>query len=320
MTHYWQSPYVDWLREVPEGWAVLICHMRTARNKARVPAVLEALHLLEDFGARAPLGGPMADQKGVFWIAFPAPKSESGMKNALGRLPHLGYTGAVDLLEALTDDDTDPDLRWRAESYRLRRVYEEDAAFMRERAPDRREFLLVNHEGEAVPVRGYRGDGEALSRRGLNVYDARLLVNLTVRGAERFLDPFAGVGGVILEAAARDQVAVSVDNDPILRYGLAALADFHAVADAGRLPFAAGAFDAIGTEPPYDKSAGEIVRGALPEMARVLRPGGRMAVLCAEWQACLLRETAESLPLRCYLNEPVNRKGLGVVILAWEKV
>jgi hypothetical protein len=42
-------------------------------------------------------------------------------------------------------------------------------------------------------------------------------------------------------------------------------------------------------------------------------------MLCAAWQAEMLRDEARVLGLRVYLDTPINRKGTDVVVLAWEK-
>lgn len=315
---------ITWLERVPEDWVVLICYLRPARNKARLVALSEVLCLLNDLGAAAPVGGPLSEQGGLFWVALPA----DAWPDARLRLPRLGYANAVDLLEAADGqaEDEEPDegaarlVRWRRRPYRLVRAYEEDAEALRESAPDRRTFLLETHAGEVRPIKGYRGDGGPLSRRGLPVYDARLLVNLVHHaGAAKLLDPFAGVGGVVLEAKAAGYEVWSLDNDPALRPGLSNLGAAHTVGDAARLPFGDGFFDAVATEPPYDPQAEPVVVAALAESCRVIREGGRLAVLCAAGQAEALRRKAATLPFRLYLDSPINRKGLDVVILAWRK-
>ena len=112
---------------------------------------------------------------------------------------------------------------------------------------------------------------------------------------------------------------MSVDIDPALRYGLLKLGALHCVATATHLPFASATFEAIATEPPYDQSAVDTVLASLRELVRVLKAGGRLAILCAASQAQALQEEAAMLELTSYLDTPINRKGLDVVLLAWQK-
>ena len=155
-----------------------------------------------------------------------------------------GYTYAVDMLEPLQEQfashrNASPQVvRWKGSAYWLARLYEEDADLLRDRPPDRRLFALETEAGESRVIRGYRGDGGALSRRALAVCDARLLVNL-VHASEgaTFLEPFAGVGGIVLDALDSGYRVISADIDPILRPGLERLGSTHYVADARCLPF-----------------------------------------------------------------------------------
>jgi SAM-dependent methyltransferase len=290
--------------------------------------MMEALSLLRDLYVVAPAGGPLSERGGVFWITAPV----AALETVIDRLPRLGYTYTVDLLEAESSLEGDSEsalraqkaqvqlVRWQRKLYRLVRVYKEDAELMREGAPDRRTFLLRTSEGEVRSIQGYRGDGQPLSRRGLPVYDARMLVNLVAAGeGTLLLDPFAGTGGIVIEALASGCSVTSVDCDPVLQEGLSHLGAKHYVADASCLPFAAGMFDAIATEPPYHEQAKSTVIGALHEMDRVLKEGGRLAILCAASQADDLRQEATCLGLKSYLDAPINRKALDVAVLAWQK-
>jgi len=294
---------------------LLIFHLRPARRRALSTAKAEALCLLRDLGAAVAPGGPLSDRGGVFWLTLLV----EALKRARGRLPRLGYSYAVDLVEDAPDAAAREIVRWRGRAYRLVRLHEEDASELREAAADRREFALETG-GEVRLVRGYRGDSGPLSRRGLPVIDARMLVNLVFTGdGAMLLDPFAGAGGVVLEALASGYRAISCDVDPALRYGLRGLAAQHLVADARRLPFADASIDAIATEPPHEQEATEAVLGALAEMARVLRPGGRIALLCADSQAGALRAQAASRGLTAFHEAPIDRKGTPCAVLAWEK-
>jgi hypothetical protein len=289
-----------------------VLHQRAARRRARVAAVAEALALLHDLGPSAPAGGPLADRGGVLWVELP----ERHLAEAVARLPRLGYSTAADLFEPAPAGRAGR----RGAGWRLVRLHTEDAAGHREQAPDRREFLVEDGDGQVRPVRGYRGDGRALGRRGLPVCDARLLVNLVApAGPGLLVDPFAGVGGVALAAAAAGWAVVTADHDPVLRHGLGRLGAGHLVADARRLPLRPGSVDAVATEPPYDPTVGPLAAEALAEAARLLHPGGATAWLCAAWQAPGLRAAATGLGLAATLDTPVDRKGTPVAALAWRK-
>lgn len=308
--------------------AVLICHIFTARRKARKVAEAEVFYLLHDLDPQILGGGPLSEEKGVFWITIPY----GALPKAKRRFHRLGYTQKIDIPIAVQGHQLSPDLkkfksagefiRWRKQYHKLNRVYEANLKTIRDTAPDRRTFMLKLSDGEIQPVRGYRGDGRALSRRGLPPYDSRMLVNLVrpQKRHARILDPFAGVGGILFETINSGYKAVSTDNDPFLMYGLYHLGAQHAIADSRSLPFLNASVDAIATEPPYDKAAEEIVKSSLIEMARVLKHGSRLAIFCAAWQADGLREVSQSLELKYILDAPVNRKGTDCVVLAWKKI
>jgi SAM-dependent methyltransferase len=306
---------------------VLVFHMWNARRKARQVAEAETCQLLRDLNPQVLAGGPLSEVKGIFWIAIP----QENLEIARTRFPRLGYTQFVDMPMVVPDGELPADpsravrrrelVRWRNQYHRLDRVYEADSQAMLDSAPDRREFMLRYAGGGIRPVKGYRGDGNTLSRRGLPPHDARLLVNLVRPGTPDtvFLDPFAGVGGVVLEAIASGYQVLSADIDPFLMDGLSHFGARHCIADAARLPFAGAAIDGIATEPPYDRITAKLVQPWLAEMTRVLKTGARLAVFCASWQADGFRRGSQSLGLECYLDEAVNRKGTDCVVLAWVK-
>jgi SAM-dependent methyltransferase len=310
--------------EAGAALATLVLHLRASRRKARAAATAEALGLLEDLDPAAPSGGPLSELGGTAWVTVP----RRHLKLALARLGRLGYTAAVDLVEpserrsvggAHEGGADPPAIRWRRRWWQAVRVHQADEAMLRERAPDRRPFLLECGDGQVREVRGYRGSGAAGARRALPVPDARMLVNLAGPPCGVLLDPFAGAGGIALEAAAAGWTAVTADVDPVLRFGLAALARLHLVADARRLPLRTGSVDAVATEPPYHPEAGALLLEALPELARTLRPGGRLALLVTPGLAALARQASAAAGLAPALDTPVDRKGLDVVALTWSR-
>lgn len=279
----------------------------------------EVVSLLRDTGARPAPGGPLSEVPGVAWVTVPDEK----LPDALTRLTGLGYTGEIDLVAPLEEADPQDEpvvVRWKRRDVMLVRVYEESDESLLPGAPDRRTFLLECGDGVVRPITGYRGGRGPLERRALPVIDARLLANLVaVNGCGRFLEPFAGAGGVVIAANQRGFTTVSVDRDPALRYGLAALAGQHIVGDASKLPFTSNSFDAVASEPPYHPEVLNTVVQAVFEMARVLRPGGRLALLLAAEQVEAVREAGGRAGLSPELDVPINRKGTSVACLSWSK-
>jgi SAM-dependent methyltransferase len=303
---------------------LLVFYLRPARSKASDVAIAEVLALLHMQHAWVSEEGPLSEQGGLFWIMLPAHR----LDEAVARLSRLGYTSAVDVLEPAFEPVQVPrpqhesarTVRWHRHGYRLRRIYEEDMEESREHSPDRRTILLESCDHTICSLTAYRGNGQLLSRCALPVYDARLLVNLvSTSGRGCLLDPFAGVGGIALEALAGGYTVYSTDTDPALCHHLCDLGSQHTVADARALPFADAMFDAIATEPPYHDSATPVVVESLAECTRVLKPGCKMALLSASSQADALRREAANQGLLTILDAPIERQGLDVVVLLWQK-
>lgn len=286
-------------------------HLLPARREARPVALAEALRVLEGLSAEALGGGPAAEVGDVFWVRVPAAD-----ERALEEAPYhrLGYTRAVDRVVPLSDGEARGGradaVRWKRRYWRLERLYEADAEEVLRRGPDQRPFALEVAPGVVHGTRGYRGDGSDLGRRALPVCDAQMLVNLVFPGEGGvLLDPFAGAGGIVQEAVRCGLEVWSNDADPILRPGLEAMGARHNVGDARSLPYGDAAVDAVATEPPYAPEAADVLPAALSEMRRVLKPGRTLALLCAEWQADLLRSEAARQSLRLMLDVGINRKG-----------
>ncbi len=304
----------------------LVLRLRAARRKAREAALAEMLAVLRGLDAHRGAGGPLSDQPGVAWVSLPEPNLET----ALRRLSRLGYTEAVELVTApgKTDPNGKPHTkpiiaRWKGRDVALVRVYEESDQSLRANAPDRRAFLLECNDGVVRAISSYRGGRGPLEHRALPVIDARLLVNLVTceaacEGAHRrLLDPFAGAGGIIIEANSKGFATTSLDRDAALRFGLSRLAARHVVGDASSMPFAAASFDAVASEPPYHASALEAVVASISEIARVMRPGARVAMLIGCEQAAAVRQAAARADLKLELEVPIDRKGTQVSCLFW---
>ena len=138
---------------------------------------------------------------------------------------------------------------------------------------------------------------------------ARCMVNLA-RTPRRgtFLDPFCGVGGILLEAGLIGARLIGIDIEREMIDGArrnleaSGILDFQLmVGDARKLP--ALQVDAIATDPPYGRQAStggaelkQLYREALPSIAGVLKPKGYLCVTSpAELE---LEEMAEGAELR----------------------
>jgi tRNA (guanine10-N2)-dimethyltransferase len=120
---------------------------------------------------------------------------------------------------------------------------------------------------------------------------ARAMVNLSrVRPGSRFLDPFCGSGGILLEAGMIGCELVGVDIDPVMSNGskenlraLGIQSSNICVADARKIPLKE--IDSIATDPPYGRSSSTkgsqifmLVEASLQEMASILKLQGRICI------------------------------------------
>lgn len=301
----------------PDAETTLVLRLRPSRVRARDAAVAEVVALLRDLGAHPASGGPLSEVRGVTWVAVPTANLEAAGR----RLSRLGYTGSVDLVRPREEVAGQPNatiVRWKRADVALLRLYEESDERLRAGAPDRRTFLLECGDGVVRPIAGYRGGRGPLKHRALAVEDARLLVNLVAdRARGRLLDPFAGAGGVVIEARTAGWTALSLDLDPALRYGLRELSNLHIVGDATALPFPTASVGAVATEPPHHPGALADVTAAIKEIGRVLRPHGRAAVLVAPHQAGPARRAAVEAGLAPELDARIDRRGTDVSCLCW---
>jgi tRNA (guanine10-N2)-dimethyltransferase len=125
---------------------------------------------------------------------------------------------------------------------------------------------------------------------------ARAAANLArVRPGDRVVDPFAGTGALVAEAALLGASISGVDRDATMVRGalrnlayLGVSADAWVVGDAGEVELGPpeAPFDALLTDPPYGRASstgGEgsaaVVARVLPRWAERVRPGGRAVVV-----------------------------------------
>jgi tRNA (guanine10-N2)-dimethyltransferase len=122
---------------------------------------------------------------------------------------------------------------------------------------------------------------------------ARALVNLArVRPGDRVADPFAGTGGLLVEAALVGAKVVGGDLDPGMAEGARAFLRQEGLAgdvlqgDVAETLAKGGPFDAVMSDPPYGRASWtakekprDLCRRALSAIAEHLKPGGRAALV-----------------------------------------
>jgi SAM-dependent methyltransferase len=197
---------------------------------------------------------------------------------------------------------------------RFAELWSADEEARQQLAPHRRRFRFMYPEGVRVG-RGSRGG------RRLSSCDAKLLVNLSQTAAgERLLDPFAGIGGIVLEAARRGITVLCGDIEEALRIGLAqASGGRAAIWDARALPLPGECVDAIVTEPPYAARRRAAVAAAMGEITRCLRPGGRLVALMSRALSRAVLPAVDEHGLRLEHDFPVRRQGFVARAACWIK-
>ena len=157
-------------------------------------------------------------------------------------------------------------MRKRDRKIHLTEIYRQNEEELLQGAPHRRVFL-IERDGAVKEAKGHR------YHRGLSPADARFMLNIAeLRGDEVILDPFAGIGGIVVECITRNLKIFAADIDPMLRPGIARISQNRCViADARQLPFKDRLFDAVITEPPFNTRYRQAVMGSIGELRRVVR-------------------------------------------------
>lgn len=142
------------------------------------------------------------------------------------------------------------------------------------------------HSGAGGPARMWDRVSSRYDRQQwLERSSVRVLLELlTPAGDERLLDVATGTGAVLRQLSRRaDRLreAIGVDASAAMLSHVSLLPAGWSLgtADARELPFADGAFDAVTASYVLHVLADADLDGVLGELLRVLRPGGRLAVI-----------------------------------------
>lgn len=141
---------------------------------------------------------------------------------------------------------------------------------------------------------------------------ARVMVNLSrATAGKRFLDPFCGTGGLLLEAAEIGCIPVGLDIDPKILEGCKInLKNYEipfigSLADARNPPIKANAVDVIATDPPYGRSSSTKGEAVVPLIQSSLRALGD--ILKSEGYLCL------ALPLEYFTEDIIPSDSFNLV-------
>lgn len=274
-------------------------------------AAAELFAVLEPLGIRQrrPFAGRM-------WLQFDMNTNHEGRLIKLA--DRLGYTRAIVRATRLpnagigyrqrgrkTERIPVGDQRRDDDLLRYEPLWTADDAARRTMSPHFRQFAFIV-DGQIV-----RNRKSFRRHRRLSVCDVCFLLNIAgVNAGDRIVEPFAGIGGIVLQARKRGIHLLCGDIDDNLRIGLREVSGSRcAIWDASNLPLPADCADAIVTEPPFKDDAHDAVLAAANEIARILRPAGTVALLVNERLARDFEKNWERKALHLHERHSLRRQG-----------
>ncbi len=241
------------------------------------------------------------------------PGTEDALQAVMAR---LGYTEALTRITrefgagvGMAHREAEKVDRWLVGEYRREEdrvvhelVWRADDEARMERSPHERPFKM-RIDGEVEQTLSRR------QRRRLSCCDAMVMLNLALVGPGDFIvDPFAGIGGIVVEARRMGLRTLCGDIAPALTPGLREVSGGLAcIWDATALPLRDGCADAVVTEPPYSDEAHEDVLAAMWEVARIMAPDARAVILIDEEMAADLLDATDAAGMRADEQYTVHR-------------
>lgn len=265
---------------------LFILRLQKRKYHDRELAKAELRSLFHDLNPILPNVGPLKIEKGILWLEI----NEKHFDEIVKRSPRLGYFREILILE----ENENGNIKFQSKNFVEKIIYSQNDEELKNRSADKREFLIETNKG-LKKVRGFRGDGSESGPKALPIIEAKLLVNLAfVKDGQRFLDPFAGIGGIILEAKDLGFEIYSSDISEKVAKGLEEFGSKHFVADAKKLPFEDNFFDSIATEFPFSKSTHEEIPLWFAEMQRVTKENAPIVIMCTLKQANILKSLVKN--------------------------
>ena len=313
-----QNEYID-------QYDILICLLRSSRNKAKQLAILEMSIALSAMGGVFIKNGPLGDVKGL--ISFFVKREVDDKLISL--LKNIGYCNKFYKLDfTLKNTDVSDDIKsinkfvWKGLKFNILHFYSQSTEEYKEQSIENRLFALYNSDETIKYVKGYRGDGTEAGKRGLPVEDIRLMVNIIDPYSIRsLLDPFAGSGGILHGARyiRNSLFLLSIDIDKTLEPGLKIYSDVHYVSDAREVDIIENPVDAIVTEIPFSHNYTDIVIQAFHNLKNYITEKGKILCMCHSDQFLQIKEALQDMNFYLLIDKEVNRKGTPVFISFWSK-
>ena len=308
--------------EYVKKYDILVCQLRQSRIKAKQWGILEMSAILQPLDAIFIVNTPLGDAQGV--ISFFVPKGQDDTLRQL--ISNAGYFNQFFKLD-FTDNEPN-EIRhihsinpyiWKGLPFNTREFHTIDKSDFDAQSVMNRLFAIYQQDFTVKYVKGYRGDGSDAGRRALPLEDSRLMVNLvSPKSISRFLDPFAGGGGIIHTAKCANPALhlVSADVDRIVEPGLKMYADEHHTVDARELKLDTKV-DAIVTEVPFSITYMNILTEALRHLTQFLTDKGQLVIMCHKDQFLMIGSALTGLYPIFY--KEIDRKGTPITISYWTK-
>lgn len=298
-------------------YTVLIGSLRQSRSRAKHLALWELFFLLKRADGILITNSPFSQVAGqmAFFVktAF-LPQLSTQLETA-------GYTDSFYTLDfSGSHHPSSNDFVWRGQPFTVQPFLRQNKELYQQSSPHNREFLIYDENLRIKKVVGYRGDGSETGRRGLPVEDARLLANLVSPwSAAVLLDPFAGTGGILLEAERANPflTLISGDNDLLIEPGLKRISHQHYTMDADKIPTGKFTVDSLATEIPFSSEATAGVLRGLRHLFSMLSPEGKVAIMCDIHQQNQISESLAELSLHPIFQLPLHRQGIDVMVSLW---